>query len=413
MRGIATFYTWFWIIYFPICLAFQSRVGFDSSDELLCVIMMMYGFFQWKHRVRNKARVKEMQTYWVIIGFYFLYSMVIHVTSTKGVLLDLLQQIRPYMVFYITWLMAPNFTKKQKKAIVFSMIVTMGLYFVMGANTSVVAGRVEDGGLPMVALTTGMSYYLFMKPTGRNKWMAIAIMLAGLLSGKSKYLGQCVTFIFIVLFLKQKLNYRSPKVYIGFALLTAMVIFFTWTKFNQYYVEGMEAEASEAAARPATYKTGGKIFVDYFPLGSGLGSFGTAAAAKEYSPLYYKYELSEIWGLSPDNPMFLADCFYPTLAEYGFVGLFLFLVFWKRRLKEIQTIRDKRHYQMALMAILALAIDSTANTAYLSGAGMGLFMTLAICLNSNRYLVDRKAIAAKMNKVTVSSQLTNTVENPT
>ena len=59
------------------------------------------------------------------------------------------------------------------------------------------------------------------------------------------------------------------------------------------------------------------MFKDYIPFGSGLGSFGTAAAAKEYSPLYYKYQLDNVWGLNPENPMFLADAFYPTLAEFG------------------------------------------------------------------------------------------------
>ena len=76
-------------------------------------------------------------------------------------------------------------------------------------------------------------------------------------------------------------------------------------------------------ARPATYTTATTIiFKDYIPFGSGLGTFATNAAAQYYSPLYYKYGLNDIWGLYPDNPMFLADAFFPTLAEFGMVGLF-------------------------------------------------------------------------------------------
>ena len=33
MRGISNFYTWFWIIYFPVCIAFTNVVNFDWSDE--------------------------------------------------------------------------------------------------------------------------------------------------------------------------------------------------------------------------------------------------------------------------------------------------------------------------------------------------------------------------------------------
>lgn len=381
MKAIARFYTIFWIIYFPACLAFQN---YDWADELLCIILMGFGFLEWNKRRKNRHIEKEMRQYWMIIGFYTVYSLIISVTTFRGIYLDFLQQIRPYMVFYMTLFLNPQLGKWQKRLIVGSMLATMALYISSsGIVQTYQAGR-EDGDLPMVALTTGMSYFLFMKRNKKNTYIAIVIMLVGLMSGKSKYMGQCVCFIGIVMYLKQKVNYRDPRIYAMFALLIAVVVFVAWTKFNIYYIEGMEGQAEELEARPATYKTGfGKIIWDYFPFGSGLGSFGTAAAAKEYSPLYYKYHLDKIWGLSPDSPMFLADCFYPTLAEFGVVGIFLFCVFWRRRLREVQKIDDLNHYKMALMSILALAIDSTANTAYLSGAGMGLFMTLAICLNSN------------------------------
>ena len=135
------------------------------------------------------------------------------------------------------------------------------------------------------------------------------------------------------------------------------------------------------------------MFHDYIPFGSGLGSFATAAAAKEYSPLYYKYNLDMIWGLTPDNPMFLADTFYPTLAEYGIVGLFFFLWFWKRRLWETNKIQNIVYYRMALMAILAVVLESTADTSYLSGKGMGYFMILAVCLNADRiHMIGRPKV---------------------
>ena len=81
--------------------------------------------------------------------------------------------------------------------------------------------------------------------------------------------------------------------------------------------------------------------------------------------------------------MFLADAFYPSLAEFGLVGIFFFLIFWRRRIRETNRIIDVVHYRMALMCILALALESTADTSYLSGRGMGYFMILAICLNSD------------------------------
>lgn len=387
MKSISQFYTWFWIIYFPICIAFAIVVNFDWSDEILAVILLIYALVKRRHLVKSKQVTKEISIYIFLMAFYLAYSLIIQLTTPRAVFLDILQQVRPYAVFYLTWMMAPEFTNKQKKCIVLVMLLSfLGYLFAFIFKPSLVTpfGGEESAPLGQIALCCAMVYYLFSKQTKRNRNIAILIMLLGLVSGKSKYFGECVVFIALVMFVKSKINFASVSTLLKVAALGAVVIFFTWTKFNAYYVEGFQDDAQEMA-RPLTYETGVKImFQDYIPFGSGLGSFGTAAAAKEYSPLYYDYQLNNVWGLTPENPMFLADAFYPTLAEFGIVGLFFFLWFWKKRLWECNKIPNIVYYRMALMAILALALESTADSSYLSGKGMGYFMVLALCLNSGR-----------------------------
>ena len=385
MRGISNFYTWFWIIYFPVCIAFTYVVNFDWSDEILTVALLGYAFMKLRFLVKDRGRKTEINIYIGLMIFYLAYSFFIKITTPRGILLDFMQQLRPYAVFYLTWMMAPDFSPKQKKHIKWVMLLSFfGYLLTFKIKPSLVTpyGSGESAALGQIALCCAMIYYLFSKQTKRNRNIAILIMLLGLISGKSKYFGECVVFIALVIFVKSKINFTSVSTLLKVAALGSVVIFFTWTKFNAYYVEGFQEEA-EAMARPATYETGIKImFKDYIPFGSGLGSFGTTAAAKEYSPLYYKYQLNTIWGLDPSNPMFLADAFYPTLAEFGIVGLFFFLWFWKRRLWEANKIHNLIYYRMALMCILALALESTADSSYLSGKGMGYFMILALCLNS-------------------------------
>lgn len=387
MKNIAKFYTWFWIIYFPVCIAFTYVVDFDRSDEILTVLLLTYALGKRRYLEKNKLRTTEISIYILLMVSYLAYSLIIQVTTPRGVFLDILQQVRPYAVFYLTWMMAPEFTNKQKRRIKLVMFLSFFGYlvaFIFKPSLVTPFGGEESAALGQIALCCAMVYYLFSKQTKLNRNIAILIMLLGLISGKSKYFGECVVFIALVVFVKSKINYTSVATLLKVAALGAVVIFFTWTKFNAYYVEGFQEDA-EAMARPVTYETGIKImFKDYIPFGSGLGSFGTAAAAKEYSPLYYKYQLNTIWGLTPENPMFLADAFYPTLAEFGIVGLFFFLWFWKRRLWEANKIHNLIYYRMALMCILALALESTADSSYLSGKGMGYFMILALCLNSAR-----------------------------
>lgn len=387
MRAISIFYTWFWIIFFPVCIAFAVTINFDWSDEILTVALLGYAFMKQRFLVKDKGRTTEINIYMGLMIFYLVYSLLIQVTTFRGVYLDLLQQLRPYAVFYLTWMMAPDFSPKQKKRIKWVLLFSFFGYLILfKIKPSVVTpyGGGESAALGQIALCCAMIYYLFSKQTKRNRNIAILIMLLGLISGKSKYFGECVVFITLMMFVKSKINFTSVSTLLKVAALGCVIIFFTWTKFNAYYVEGFQTDAQEMA-RPLTYETGMKImFQDYIPFGSGLGSFGTAAAAKEYSPLYYDYQLNNVWGLTPENPMFLADAFYPTLAEFGIVGLFFFLWFWKRRLCECNKIPNIVYYRMALMAILALALESTADSSYLSGKGMGYFMVLALCLNSGR-----------------------------
>lgn len=390
MREIAKFYTWFWIIYFPVCIAFIAIVNFDWSDEILTIMLTLYAFVKQRYLIKDRKRWNEIMVYILLMVFYLVYSLTIHITTTRGVMLDILQQVRPYFVFYLTWMLAPQFSERQKKLIknvmLLSFVVYILLYFL---NPSLVDGSYAQGELHesvamgQIALCCAMIYYLFSKQSRKNRNIAIMIVLLGLLSGKSKYFGECVCFIFLVVYVRNKLRFNRLSTYLKVGIVGVVVVFFTWTKFNAYYVEGFQ-ERSDEMARPASYRVGAQImFHDYVPFGSGLGSFATAAAAKEYSPLYYKYHLDDIWGLDPGNPMFLADAFYPTLAEFGIVGLFFFLWFWKRRLTETNHLNNMLYYRMALMSILALALESTADTSYLSGRGMGYFMILAVCLNSS------------------------------
>lgn len=368
-----------------MCIAFAAAINYDWSDEILTVVLLVYALMKQRYLVKNQERTREISIYIALMIFYLGYSLIMRITTPRGVMLDFMQQLRPYAVFYLTWMMAPDFTAFQKKRIKWVMLLSFfGYLLAFKFKPSLVTpyGGEESAALGQIALCCAMIYYLFSPQTRRNRHITILIMLLGLASGKSKYFGECVAFIALLVFVKSKINFLSPKTLLKVGALAAVVIFFTWTKFNAYYVEGFQDDA-EAMARPVTYETGVKImFHDYVPFGSGLGSFGTAAAAKEYSPLYYKYQMDGIWGLTPDNPMFLADAFYPTLAEFGIVGLFFFLWFWKRRLWESNKIPNLIYYRVALMCILALALESTADSSYLSGKGMGYFMILALCLNS-------------------------------
>ena len=340
---------------------------------------------------------KEILWYIVLMVFYVAYSIILKVNVQEAVFYDLQQQIRPYVVFFCSYLIAPQFTEKQKKRLIKWFLICDIFYvisFFIGFRVSVFGLRTPMIG--QATLLTASMYLLFKENTRKNIVKGIIILSIGLLSFKSKFVGEYVVFIALFYFLKSRLK-PNLKTIISVIALVSTIVYFTWEKFNAYYIEGIEETTSNRMARPESYKTARTIiFSDYIPFGSGLASFGTNAAAKYYSPLYYKYGLDNIWGLYPENPMFLADAFYPTLAQYGLVGLFFFLWFWIRRYKQALHHKEFRAYKVAMMMIFALFLENMADTSYLSGKGMGYFMLLAMAIRGS-YVTKKRMIVLNDN----------------
>lgn len=380
MRQIATFYTYFWIVYFPTCIAYNDLQGFSYVDEVMTVILIGYTLLKHKSSATNKRPWREFRLYLVILLLYILYSLVLAVNIQQAVFRDMVQWIRPFSVIYCTWILNPRFNKIQIRLMLGSMVATLLSWIAYHPEVGL-GGEAEFPVLGQLAMTSGMSWFLFTRATKKNKLIALALVLSGMLAPKFKYMGEVVCFISLMFVLKNRLKFKSPKTIAAFVVMIAAILYVTWSKFEVYYVSGMERDDM---ARPLAYLTSLKIFVDFFPLGSGMGTFGVAAAADFYSPLYYKYHLDKVWGLMPENPMFLADAFYPTLAQFGVVGVLLFGIFWKRRLLAFNRITDMRYYKVAFMSFFCLALEQTADSSFLSGKGMGYCMLIGLCLNANR-----------------------------
>ncbi|WP_300914921.1 hypothetical protein [Bacteroides acidifaciens] len=109
--------------------------------------------------------------------------------------------------------------------------------------------------------------------------------------------------------------------------------------------------------------------MDYFPCGSGLGTFATDASGKYYSPLYYIYDLDKVYGLSPDNygtdDDFFSDTFYPVLiAEFGLLGIISFILFWKARFKNIS--KESPGFKLFIFLLFFVLIESIASPTFVT-----------------------------------------------
>lgn len=188
---------------------------------------------------------------------------------------------------------------------------------------------------------------------------------------KGKAFAGAVTYILLAYFLV----YRRKKIkliHILVILLAALLV--AGGKIKYYFVE-LEGES----ARWALTTTSFQILRDYFPIGTGFGTYGSATAIDPYSPVYYKYGLNLIWGLSEKFHIFASDTFWPIIfGQTGFLGTVCFvavLVLLFVRLKKIRA-QNIRAYAAALFGFAYIMICSTAEPAFHNSISVPLAMMM-------------------------------------
>ncbi|HET6744692.1 MAG TPA: hypothetical protein VFH90_02455 [Candidatus Limnocylindria bacterium] len=136
---------------------------------------------------------------------------------------------------------------------------------------------------------------------------------------------------------------------------------------------GMEPDDGEGRvgtqARSALYGASFEIAQDYFPLGAGLGRYGSHMSRVEYSPVYETYDLNRVRGLQPGNPQFITDTFWPMiLGEGGVLAVLAYATFLLAVLLSIwvgagrQADRLVRTFCLGTLAVLVLALVESAAT---------------------------------------------------
>ena len=136
------------------------------------------------------------------------------------------------------------------------------------------------------------------------------------------------------------------------------------------------------------YKTSFEIIRDYFPFGSGLGSFATHASRICYSPIYTEYGINNVWGLSKSFDSFIADTYYPSLAQFGITGVLLYISFWLYAIKKaFQSFKKTGQTHLIIIVLLIcgfLFIENVADATFTSNRGFFMMLLLGFVLSNQK-----------------------------
>lgn len=214
-----------------------------------------------------------------------------------------------------------------------------------------------------------------------NKYKAnfIYIMLLSvviLATVRSKAIAFLVCYFIIIIYFRF-LKGKSLKFILLFLGLLAF-----WVGFGRIKTQLID---NDSYARAILYKDAIVIAKDHFPLGSGFGTYAGIISGRNYSPIYYKYNIDKIYGLSKTFYHFICDTFWPMIiGQFGYFGLILFCLIIYEFIKLIWSNKniDQNYFLAAFLLIFYLIITSTSESSFANYYAVHFFFLIGIITNS-------------------------------
>lgn len=365
-------------------------IKFNYTDELMALFLVLFaGITIWERK-----NVRELYPLFIVGGifvFYTIYSFIIHSNVPQAILKDLVIQIKPLLGFYCAFLLAPTLDKRQKYILTILCLITGVLLVIVGICDLIDPVFGHSSRFATAATVTALLFFFCSDYSWSDVIVFILLLSIGFFSTRSKFYGFWGVATFLMVYYKMggiiKLDVKSSLTII---FVTAIALWLSWHKITVYYIDGM-MNTKEMWSRPAMLITSFSIFIDYFPFGSGLASFGTFVSGEYYSTIYAEYGIDHLWGISEKMTSFIADAYYPSLAQFGVVGMMLYWLFWISILKSVVN-KQKEQPKIFLIAFLLFIfflIEGTADSTFTHNRGFFLLVLMGITLSKDQ-IVEQK-----------------------
>jgi hypothetical protein len=372
---------------------------FSYVDEICAgLLLLLFGY-----KVMHTKTWEFNKLFLIVLGiflFYLIYSFAIHANTKSAILTDFIIQLKPYLAFFCAYAIQPKLTENRKR-IIRQLVLLCSLYVLLiGMIYMVYDGVIRftfghESRLATASSVLALLYLYCSRYDKTDKLIFILLLSIGILSGRSKHFGFFAICLLMMIYFNQSFKMKLSVRNITFIIVAlAFAIFVAREKIYYYFITGGFGDGGRAPndlyARMALYYFSLRIFTDYFPFGSGFATYATYASGTDYSPIYFKYNMQYMYGLAKNAAEFVADTYFPALAQFGVAGVLLFFSFWiYLAQKAIKAYRRNVHKEatITLIIIIFFMIECTSDATITHNRGLFIMMLLGVlCYDMQRKL---------------------------
>ncbi|WP_299114841.1 hypothetical protein [uncultured Winogradskyella sp.] len=232
--------------------------------------------------------------------------------------------------------------------------------------------------------------FLVLLPShfNKKKGFLLFVLLAGMLSLRVKYLGFVVVTILII-FYGKKLFKISKFYFLAFTVSLGLILaWFFWDWLAMYFT--FTKLDNTAWSRAVILYYSFIIGNDYFPIGTGFGTYASYYSGLYYSWVYDLYGISNVYGIKRTHWKFVSDQYWPmVLGQFGYFGLMGMLLviynYFSLFMGHIKFTTNRTKYFRFISIVLGLMlllIDSTTDAIFTQQRAVVMFIYFALIINT-------------------------------
>ena len=378
------------LIYLLVFQNFLQRYisVFQYTDEVLAIVGIIYFVVD---RIRSGCKVKKNDLYLcillVVLTIIGLYSNIMYEFQTINYALkDWLLIMKFFFVYLLARTISTKDNLENSSGVIYKnlkiIVIILSVFTILNYLLDLYPGEIRYGimsnklffehptYLAAICIALIANIILFSKKIN-NIYIVICLVI---LISTLRFKAIATSLAIILLIYYIKISKKRISIF-KLILIGIVAVLVAWSQIEYYFLD------IEGSPRRVLTETSIIIANDYFPIGTGFGTYGSYTSGENYSEVYQLYGIDKTDGMTRGRTYYLSDNFWPMIiGQFGYLGTIIYALCLVILFKDIQNTYKLgiNIYISKVIAFVYLIISSTAEATFVNPISIPLALIIGL-----------------------------------